>query len=76
MWKVLLSELPIVFDYNLKTFTVPCVKSNTLSLGSSRMKKILVFPARSKFAVKLISWIALGSASGAYCLLKSIAIIL
>ena len=57
-----------------KTFPVLCEKSNTVSFASSRMKKILVFPALSKSAVKLICWIALGSASSACCLLQSIAV--
>ena len=37
-----------------KTFTIPCEKSNTVSLGSSISKNIVVFPALSEFAVKLI----------------------
>ena len=37
-----------------KTFTVPCEKSETVSFASSRMKYNLVFPAVSKFAIKLI----------------------
>ena len=37
-----------------KTFTVPCEKSNIVFFAFSRMKKILVFPALSKFDVKLI----------------------
>ena len=40
------------------------------------MKNIVEFPALSKFAGKLIYLIALGSGSRAYCLLKSIEIIL
>ena len=59
-----------------KTFTVSCEKSKTVSFASSRMKYILVYPALSNFAVKLIYWVALGSASNACCLLKSVAIIL
>ena len=47
-----------------------------ISFAFSVMKKIIVFPAGSKFAVKLICWIALGSASRAYCLIRSIALIL
>ena len=58
------------------TFTVPCENSTTVSYAFSRMKRILVLFSRSKFAVKLIYWIALGSASNSCCLLKSIAIIL
>ena len=37
-----------------KTSTVPCEKSNTVSFASSIIRKIVVFPALSKFAVKLI----------------------
>ena len=59
-----------------KTFTVPCENSKTVYFASLRMNYNLVFPALSKFAVKLISWIVLGSASKACCLLKSTAIIL
>ena len=59
----------------LKTFTVPCEKSKTVSFAFSIMKNV-VFPALSKFAVKSIFLNALGSGSKAYCLLKSIAIIL
>ena len=58
-----------------KTFTVPYKSCNTISFVSSRMKKILVFPALSKFAIKLMCWIALGSEFNACCLLKSIATI-
>ena len=61
---------------NYKTFTVPCEKSKTVSLVSSIIKSIFVFPALPRFAVKLICWIAYGSASRACCLLKSIAVIL
>ena len=46
-----------------KTFTDPCEKPKTVSFASSSIKKIVVFSALSKFAVKLICWIALGSAS-------------
>ena len=59
-----------------KKLTVTCERSKTVSFASSRIKYNLVFPALSKFAQKLICLIALGSASRAYCLLKSIAIIL
>ena len=55
---------------------VPCENSKIVSFASSRMKYDFVFPALSKFAAKLICWIALGSASSTCCLLKSIAIIL
>ena len=59
-----------------KTFSVPCEKSNTVSLASSISKNIVVFPALSEFAVKLICWIALRSASRTCYLLKFIVIIL
>ena len=59
-----------------KTFTVPCEKSKTVSFASSIIKNIAVFPVLSKPALKLTSWIALGSASSAGYLLKSISIIL
>ena len=57
-----------------KTFTVPCEKSKTVSFAFSIIKNIVAPSALSEFAVKLICWIALGSASRACCLLKSIAI--
>ena len=60
----------------LKTFTVPCEKSKTVSVAFSIIKNAVVFPALSKFAVKSIFLNTLGSGSKAYCLLKSIAIIL
>ena len=37
-----------------KTFTVPCEKSKTVSLAPSIINNVVVFPALSKFAVKLI----------------------
>ena len=58
------------------TFTVPCEKSKTVSFASSIMKNIVAPSARSRFPAKLICCIAFGSALSAYCLLKSIAIIL
>ena len=69
-------EIYFVFNYVYKTFTVPCENSKTFSFVSSIIKKMVVFPALSKFAVKLICWIAFGSESKACYLLKSIAIIL
>ena len=48
--------------------------SKAVSFAFSVMKKIVAFPAGSKFAVRLICWIALGSASRAYCLVRSIAL--
>ena len=59
-----------------KTFTVPCEKPKTVSFAFSIIKNIVVFPSLSKFAVKLFCWIAVGSASNACYLLRSIAIIL
>ena len=40
------------------------------------MEKVLVLLSQPKFAVQLICGIALGSASNACCLIKSIAMIL
>ena len=54
-----------------KTFTVPCENSKSVSFASSRIKQNLVLFGLSKFAVKLIFWIALGLAFSACCLLKS-----
>ena len=45
------------------TFTVPCEKSQIVSFAFSIKKNIVVFPAQSMFAVKLICWITLGSES-------------
>ena len=52
--------------------------SITLSFASSLIKNIVVFSfsSLSKFPVKLICCFAFGSASSAFCLLKSIAITL
>ena len=50
-------------------FNAPCEKSKTVS-----MKNNAVFPTRSRFSSKLNCCIAFGSASRAWCLLKSIAI--
>ena len=52
-----------------KNFTVTCEKSTIVSFAFSIKKNIVVFPALSKFAVKLICWIALRSESNAWCLL-------
>ena len=38
-----------------KNFSVPCEKSKTVSCASSIIKNIVVFPALSKFAIKLIA---------------------
>ena len=56
-------------------FTVPCENSKIVSFTSSRMKNIDVSSAQSALPVKLICYIAFGSAWSAYCLLKSIAFI-
>ena len=50
------------------TLTVPCEKSKMVSFASSIMKNIEGPAARSKFPVKLICYIAFGSASSACCL--------
>ena len=42
------------------------------SFAFSTMKNIAVFPARSRFPVKLIFCVVFGSAFSACCLLKSI----
>ena len=63
------------YDAIHNTFTVPCEKSKMASFASLIMKNIVVCSALFRFAVKLICCIALGSASGACCLLKSIAIV-
>ena len=44
-------------------FTVPCEKSKMVSFTSSIMKNVIVFPSRSRFAIKLICCIVFGSAS-------------
>ena len=49
------------------TLTVFGEKSNIFSFASSILKNIAVSAARSRFLVKLIYWIALGSRSGACC---------
>ena len=64
----------VVIEKIYKNYTVTCEKSKAVSFASSRMKNIVVIPAQSKFLVKLICWIALGSASRTCCLLKSISI--
>ena len=56
-------------------FLVKSLKQFLLPIQEQK-KKLKVFPAWSKFVVNLIYWIALGSASNAYCLLKYIPIIL
>ena len=56
-------------------FTVPCEKSKMVSLASPVMNKIVVFPSRYRFPVRLICCIYFGSASSTFCLLKPITII-
>ena len=53
----------------------PCEKPEIVSFASSIMKNFVALSALSRFSVKLLCCIAFGSASVAYCLLKSIAII-
>ena len=55
------------YDEIHNTPTVLCKKSKIVSFVSSIMKNMVVFPPRSKFPVKLICWIAFGSASSACC---------
>ena len=57
-------------------FTVPCEKSKMVKFASSVMKNIVAPSVRFRFSVKLVYYIAFGSASSACCLLKSIAMIL
>ena len=56
------------------TLTLFCEKTKMVSLASLIMKNIIVFPIQSKFPIKLICCVALGSATSVFCLLKSIAI--
>ena len=55
---------------------VRCEKSKMVSFASSIMEKIVVFSRRHKFLVKLICCMVFGSASSAFCLLKSISIVI
>ena len=64
------------YDDIHNTFTVPCEKSKMVSFASSIMKQIVAPSSRYRFPVKLICYIAFGSASAACCSIKSIAIIL
>ena len=66
----------IIIQHIYNTFTVPCEKPEAVSIASSVMKNIVLFPARSKFVAKLTCWIALGPAPRACNLLKSVAITL
>ena len=47
---------------NYNTFTVPFEKPKSVSFASSIMENIVVLPAWSRFPVKLICYISLGSA--------------
>ena len=58
------------------TFTVPFEKPKMVSFASSIMNNIIAPSTRSRFPVKLICCMAVGTASGARYLLKSITIIL
>ena len=58
----ILIKLNLFYNILYNILTVPCEKYKTVSFASSIMKGIVVFVALSKFAVKLIRWIALGSA--------------
>ena len=64
------------FNCTYKTFKVPCEKPKTVSFASSMIKYIVVPISPSKFVVKIICWIYLGSASRTCCLIKSVTIIL
>ena len=64
------------YDDIRNTLTVPCDKSKMISFTSSIMKNINLSLLPSRFRVKLVCYIAFGSASSACCLLKSISIIL
>ena len=56
------------------TLTVPFEKSKIVSFAYSIIKKIAEPYALSRLPVKIICCINFGSASGFWCLLKSIAI--
>ena len=56
------------------TLTVPLEISKIVYFTSSIIINIFVFHVRSKFPVKLICFIILGSISNAFCLLRLIAI--
>ena len=59
------------YDNSHNIFTVPSEKPKTVSFASSIIKNIVAPSPQSKFPVKLICFIALGSASSPRCLLKS-----
>ena len=60
---------------SLQYLTFPLEKSEMVPFSSSRMKNIVVFPAQSRFPVKLFCCVAFGSGSSSCCLSKSIDII-
>lgn len=62
------------FHCYIYDFIVSCEKFSIASLTSSIMKNITIFPAHSRFPVKLISCDASGSASSGWCLLRPIAV--
>ena len=64
------------YDDIHNTLTVPCDKSKMISFTSSIMKNINLSLLPYRFPVKLVCYIAFGSASSACCLLKFISIIL
>ena len=61
---------------NYRTFAVPLWNSNTVSLDCSKIVNILIFVISTPPATSwnIIYWIAFGSASKAFCLLRSTAI--
>ena len=59
---------------NLNTLTVLFEKSETVSFASSVMKNIVESSGLTRLLLKLICWIAFGSVSIIFSLLKSIAI--
>ena len=63
-------------EHVANTFTVSCEKSKAISFASSKIKNVVVFATefQARFLVKSICCIAFGSASSAFCLLKSLAI--
>ena len=60
------------------TLTVSCEKSKVVSFASSTMENTAVFTfgLRCRFSVRLICYVAFGSASRTCCLLEPIAMIL
>ena len=73
---IILEQNKIVEHIHNNNYTVFCGKSKMVSFASSIMKIIVGTSARSRFLVKLLCYIAFGSASSACCLLNPTAIIL